>query len=375
MGELSDIADLFIDYILLLINSFAVGINQLSISLADHFISLILIILLPLLFFYKRKKYKFLYQPLKLNYAILIVILIFGIFSPLIKDDDFKSDIDKFRSNYSWVLGEIIGENYFIADSIKQNENIFIYQKNSKTILERSSLIEKNLSFQTSQIVFLLGTDEFGRDIFSRLLYGTRLSLFIGLGSVIVSLIIGLTFGFLAGFYGGVIDILLNRLTEMFLAFPIIFLIILIVALFGNSLIIMILILGFAGWMSLFKVVRSEIASLKNKDFIITSINLGFSNYYILVKEMLPVILSPIVVNLVLQFGNVILAESALSYLGIGIGNYYPTWGAMIQSGQYYLSNAWWMSLFPSLLLFVTLFTANNFGRELEVRFNPRHAR
>ena len=124
--------------------------------------------------------------------------------------------------------------------------------------------------------------------------------------------------------------------------------------------------------MSLFKIVRGEVISLKNKDYFISAKLIGLSKTKLLFKEVVPVILPPVIVNLVFQYANVILAEAALSYLGLGTGNLYPSWGAMIEAGQNYLSQAWWMIFFPGLILFLTLYTANNIGKELNIYFNPR---
>jgi len=124
--------------------------------------------------------------------------------------------------------------------------------------------------------------------------------------------------------------------------------------------------------MSLFKIVRGEVASLKQKDYIQTAKLLGIKTNRILFKEILPVIIAPVIVNLIFQFSNVILAESALSYLGLGAGDSYSSWGAMIQSGQEYITKAWWMIIFPGVFLVVTLFSANYFGRRLNKFFNPR---
>jgi len=125
-------------------------------------------------------------------------------------------------------------------------------------------------------------------------------------------------------------------------------------------------------WMSLFKIVRSEVISIKNNNFFISARLIGLSNSKLLVKEVLPYILIPVIVNLVFQYGNVILAEAALSYLGLGTGSNYPSWGSMIEAGQNYLSQAWWMILFPGLALFFTLLVANNLGRYISSHYNTR---
>jgi peptide/nickel transport system permease protein len=134
---------------------------------------------------------------------------------------------------------------------------------------------------------------------------------------------------------------------------------------FGNSLLTVIVVLGLSGWMSLFKIVKSEVLSVKNKDYITSVVIMGLPKRKILINEILPVIMIPLIVNIIFQFSNVILAESALSYLGLGTGNSYPSWGAMIESGQQYITKAWWMILFPGLILIFTLFSANNLGKKL----------
>jgi len=357
---------------------------------------------LPLFFVMKRKRFHFLYTKFNLFNAALILLLISFILAPLITDEnpDFQknigmtrllppfssvkalhlnhkksepqSDVNEFVQQKEKVVKNSFTEAFIFIDSLIISEKIFYYQKGlAKEIDKNDILFINEKPFITSRF-FILGTDEFGRDIFSRLVYGARISLLVGLGSVIISLIIGLSFGYLSGYLGGLFDIIFSRITDMFLAFPIIFLVVLILALFGNSILSVIIVLGFSGWMSLFKIVKGEVISIKQKDYFISARLLGLSKSQLLLKEVLPVIFVPVIVNIVFQFGNVILAESALSYLGLGTGINFPSWGAMIESGQEYLSHAWWMIFFPGLMLIITLLTANNLGRELNKIYNPR---
>ncbi len=224
--------------------------------------------------------------------------------------------------------------------------------------------IEDN-NFTVKKAFFLLGTDNFGRDVFSRIVYGTRLSLFIASLVTFFSSLFGITLGYLAGIFAGVTDKILNKFADALLCVPLLFLVILIAAFTGNSLFTVIFILSITGWMSLFKIVRGEVISLKNKNFIITSQMLGVGKLKILKDEILPLIAAPVIVNLVFLFSNVIITESALSYLGFGTGVEYPSWGGMINQGQLYLSNAWWISGFSCLIIFITVITINNAAKKI----------
>ncbi len=391
--------NLFVNFFFLLFNDFTWAINQINLQLADYFISTITIILLPVLIIFARKKISFF--QIRVNFpsgAITVLIFIF-IYAPLITDanPDFQKNIgvtkllppfssvfsitlketdaaldakSKFLRQKNKVVKRSFDEQIIFADSVKANDAVVYYQKGKAFYIEREQVRQTDGKFFQKKI-FLFGTDEYGRDVFARLIFGARISLFVGFGSVIVTLILGLFLGFLAGYFGGIIDSALNRIADMLMAFPIVFLIILILALFGNSLFTVILVLGYSGWMSLFKIVRGEVISIKNRDYFLTAQMLGLPKRNLLFKEVLPVIAAPVLVNLVFQYANVILAESALSYLGLGTGGMYPSWGAMIDSGQQYLTKAWWMIFAPAIALFVTLFAANNIARKLRTYYNP----
>ena len=381
---------------MLLSNNFGEAIQLLDLRLFDVLVSITLFTLIPVVLYIFRKKFNWLSVSINYSSMILLLLLLAFIFAPVITDEnpEFQKDLSvtkllapfksvkvlhlerkeisngsllkKFFVLKNKVVKQSYNENIIFIDNLKLKSDKIIYLQKERIGELNIDLVQiKDGEPIITNRFFILGTDEFGRDIFTRLVYGARISILVGIGSVVVSLLIGLSIGFIAGIKGGVIDILFSRMTELFLAFPIIYLIILILAMFGNSLLTVILVLGMSGWMSLFKLVKSEVLAVKNKDYITSAIMLGLPKRKILTKEILPVIMIPLIVNIIFQFSNVILAESALSYLGLGTGSSYPSWGAMIESGQQYITKAWWMILFPGILLILTLFSANNLGKKL----------
>jgi len=376
-----------------LFEKFSFTLTLLNFSLIDNFLSAVIIIFL-ILFFLFRGRGKVFDTGLSFTSLVIIILFIFFIFSPLVStsDPDFQNNIGVTKllppfsevsmvypaeednsTDFSTLREQFLNEKVIYIDSLKKvNGEYYYFQKDGMVKAETREIKFENDKPVIASRLFILGTDEFGRDVFSRLIYGTRVSMIVGLGSIIVSFILGIGLGFLSGYSGMFIDTLLNRFTDMFLSIPVIFLIILILTFFGNSIFTIIVILGFSGWMSLFKIVRSEVISIRQKDYFITASRLGLPGSKLLLNEILPVIIAPVIVNLVFQYGNVILAEAALSYLGLGTGLNYPSWGEMIEAGQEYLSQAWWMIFFPGIALILTLLTANNLGKELNQYYNPR---
>ena len=397
-----DYLSLIFNYIGLLLKDSAAAVAVLNFSFIDASISAILfILLLPVVFFF-RKKLPMVESKLNFSFGFLILLGFVFLFAPIISNEnpefsknlsvtkllppfssvkqfELKSDIDNnlsdaevFRKESEEVIKPSFNDNIIFADSVKLSGTVIFYQKNESKEIKKEKLISESGIPVIEEKFFLMGTDEFGRDLFVRLIYGTRISITVGLGAIVLSFIIGLFLGFIAGYRGGLLDIVLNRFTEIFLAFPVIYLIVLILALFGSSLLSVIVVLGISGWMSLFKIVKSEVLSIKQKDFFSTAELVGLNKSQLLIKEILPVIVAPVLVNLVFLFSNVVLAEAALSYLGLGSGNAYPSWGSMISSGQEYITKAWWLIAFPGLGLILTLYSVNSSGKMLGKVLNPR---
>jgi peptide/nickel transport system permease protein len=214
--------------------------------------------------------------------------------------------------------------------------------------------------------VFLLGTDEFGRDLLSRIIYGIRISFFIGILSVLVSFLLGGLIGYSAGIFGGFIDNLLMRMVDFFLSFPILFFVIFLIAFFGNSILLLILVFGFSGWMFIARLARNETLACMKKEFVQTLILAGQKKFKIVLNHILPNTFAPILITLIFQFSNVVIAESALSFLGLGVQPPTPTLGGIIKTGYDYFSSASWISFSSGFALIIIVLTFNLIGEGLK---------
>ena len=227
-------------------------------------------------------------------------------------------------------------------------------------------------SYLSPNVQHWLGTDRFGRDILSRILYGARISLSIGFVATLISVTLGTVLGALAGFFGGKVDALLMRFTDMVLAFPRLVLLIMIVALFSPSIAVIITVLGLTQWPNTTRIVRGDVLSLREREFIQAAHALGMGKARIIFKHLIPNVLAPVIVTATLGIGNTIVLEAGLSFLGLGVQPPIPSWGNMVADGRDNLLGAWWVATFPGLTIVLTVLAFNLVGDGLRDALDPR---
>jgi peptide/nickel transport system permease protein len=217
-----------------------------------------------------------------------------------------------------------------------------------------------------------MGTDGFGRDVLSRTLWGGRLSQLVGLLSMAVSVAVGVLVGATAGYWGGATDSALTRLTDAVVTFPTIFLLITLVAVFGASVPLLILAIGFTAWPLTARLVRAEFLALRQRDFVRAASALGAGNVRVIWRHILPNVAPVIIVAATLRVAYVILVEAGLSYLGVGVPPPTASWGSMVADGREHLFGAWWIGFFPGLFIFLTVMTYNLVGDGLRDALDPK---
>jgi oligopeptide transport system permease protein len=219
---------------------------------------------------------------------------------------------------------------------------------------------------------YLLGNDGNGRDLLTRILHGGRISLMVGLIATVVSLVIGVTYGMIAGYFGGWIDGLMMRVLEILYAVPFIFLVILLTVMFGNNIVLIFVAIGAVEWLDLARIVRGQTMSVRRKEFIEAAEALGVPTHTLLIRHIAPNIAGPVMVFATLTVPKVIMMESFLSFLGLGVQEPLTSWGVLISDGAKVMASSPWMLIFPSIFLTVTIFCMNYLGDGLRDALDPR---
>jgi peptide/nickel transport system permease protein len=232
--------------------------------------------------------------------------------------------------------------------------------------------IDRKHILEPPSIVHPFGTDDLGRDVLSRMIWGSRISLAVGFVAVGISAFIGIILGAISGFYGGWVDRIIMRFIDIMLTIPTFFLILAVIAFIGSNIWNIMIVIGLTSWMSVSRLVRAEFLSLKEREFVLAAKALGASDLRIIFRHIMINSLAPVLVSAVLGIAGAVLVESSLSFLGIGIQPPTPSWGNILTLGKDNIEIAWWLSVFPGLAILITVLGYNLLGEGIRDSIDPR---
>ena len=297
-----------------------------------------------------------------------------GIQSPLYLDDDgllressrWQKAVASLRKDKSALFGVLI---LLVVVLCAVLAPIISPANPHEQLLSRSL---KPPLWSDGQRIYILGTDHLGRDFLSRLIYGTRVSLAVGFFAVFLTGSVGLLVGLVSGYFGGKVDFVFMRLVDLVLSFPFILLALATIAIVGPSLTVLILVMSMRIWVIYARVVRGEVLSLREQEFIQGARSIGSSHIRIIFRHILPNVLAPVIIIASIYLGRMIIIEAGLSFLGLGVPPPTPTWGGLLSDGKVYLYTAWWVVTFPGLAITITVLGSNLVGDWLRNVLDPR---
>ncbi len=309
------------------------------------------------------------------------LIVVAGLFAPLLAPQDPDAQVLEFMNKPPGFRGEIIRFRYrsdlpvqlvAVTDLQVVGDRIsYIDQLGRTFTLHRSQMAGSSESEWHQTQHYWLGTDNFGRDVLSRLLYGARISLLVGISASTLSLIVGLLLGAVAGFWGGWLETMIMRFTDIMFGFPTLLFLIGITAAFEPSLTVVFVAIGFVSWPGMARLMRGQVLSVKEREFVKAARVLGYSRWRILWRHVVPNCLAPVIVAYTLGIAGAIMAEASLSFLGLGAQPPTPSWGAMINTGKDFLRLAPWISMAPGFAIAITVLGFNLLGDSLRDALDP----
>jgi ABC-type dipeptide/oligopeptide/nickel transport system permease subunit len=315
---------------------------------------------------------------LMLGFSLVFLMVSSGIMAPMISPSPPHTQILEFRNKPPGFSGTVIYFRHKINLPIqsvavqsfkKETEGVFYTDFLNRSFFLPNNKLEKEW---VKTFTFLLGADQFGRDVLSRIIYGARISLLVGVCASTISILIGVLFGGVAGFFGSWTETILMRITDMMFGFPVLLFLISITVIFKPSLTVLFVAIGLVSWPGAARLVRGQVLSVKSQEYILAARTMGISSGRILWRHIFPNCLSPVIIIYALGVGSAVLAEAGLSFLGLGAQPPIPSWGSMINLGKDFIRVAPWISIAPGVAIALTVLGFNLVGDSLRDYFDPR---